>query len=173
MVRDELRALPTFQGGQAGETFPVRRDARRKCGRDRLMEEQEQDSAARTDMISHLRAATLTTILAGGTLAAYFTVYAMLQTPAVRPDAAAQAVADRSELAVRVGSGRTDVSAREACSAFEDSATRSRCMQEIGGVTRPVRIIGLAQAAVPRSESRTFLTESDEIQTGRSVSPKP
>ena len=102
-------------------------------------------------MKNHFRTAVMTVILAGGTISAYATAFAVMDRV---PSAQVVASANDSPVRVQVSgsavkrllSGRSDVSVREACSTFEGDGARQRCIQEIAGAPRPIRVIDVASA---------------------------
>ena len=100
-------------------------------------------------MKNHFRTAVMTVILAGGTMTAYATAFAMMEKAPVTQAAAASEtnpirVQVSGATAKRLLSGQADVSVREACSTLDDAGARQRCMQEIAGSPRPVRVIDFA-----------------------------
>lgn len=100
-------------------------------------------------MSQHFRTAVMTVILAGGTLVSYAAAYATITKPAPITAVATQQVRTSAALAKRIAPFQKDVSAREACSSFEGVGERTRCIQEIAGTKRPVRVIDLVATGAP------------------------
>ena len=104
-------------------------------------------------MKNHFRTAVMTVILAGGTVSAYATAFAVMdRAPQTQTQTQSVAAADNGPVRVQVSataakrllSGRSDVSVREACATFEGNGARKRCIQEIAGAPRPIRVIDFA-----------------------------
>ncbi len=99
-------------------------------------------------MKNHFRTAVMTVILAGGTMTAYAAAFAVMDRPAqsqtISSDATPVRVQVSGAAAKRLLSGQADVSVREACSTFEGVGARQRCVREIEGTPRPVRVIDFA-----------------------------